>query len=81
MGAMSYEKGFLKSARILENKLSQDGQRSFLLYKQQGNKQRVGASGWFSLKGGVTRRLLQRVMLGPLQLNKLTNHLEEEARG
>lgn len=32
-GAMSYEKGFLKSARILETKLSQDGQRSFLLCK------------------------------------------------
>lgn len=79
MGAMSYEKKILKS--VLESKVPQDQRGNFLLDKYRGNKQRVGASGWFSLWGQAMRRLLQGATLGPFQLNKLINHLEGEARG
>lgn len=58
-------KNVLKRVGILETKSSQARWGNFLLDKK---KQRAG---WFSLWGEVMRRLLQRVMLGPLQPNRL----------
>lgn len=39
--------------------LSQARRGSFLLAKEEGNKQGVGVSGWFSLQRKIRRSLLQ----------------------